>query len=225
MVDRDHAMAFRSRFDPRHLELDVEARRQIAHDHREVEVGGACATCSIDYPCLTLCYLAAIFADHPAYDPEWDGAEPEASDAWVLARERVDWIDEDRAIADYIRQELPDWEIAAQLGISLTRVRRTSADLSRLGGVVPENPEEIVARCVGDHGDRDAMLERLRTWPYTFATQAPRPAEGGTTGTWDDIEDALFNGWLMRVEFDVIRAAVAFPPTAGRAPAPTDRRG
>ncbi|GAA4363007.1 DUF6221 family protein [Nocardioides caricicola] len=213
VLDDEHSKAFRARFEPRRLELDIECRRRIAHEHHEVD-DGSCATCPVEYPCLTLRYLTVVYADHPAYDPEWHGADPEADDARATARERLDWIDEDRSIAELLGHDVPDDEIAAQLALSLTRVRRARADLYRLGGVVPETPEEVIARCIVECGDREAMIERLKTWPYTFGTQAPSVAEGGTTGSWDDVEDALFDGLLSRDEFDEIRAAVVFPPAA-----------
>lgn len=140
--------------------------------------------CNLPRP-VPLSYIAMPHLDlrsHPAYDPQWRDSNPEA-DAWAIARERLDWIDGARSVAELLRQEIPEDEIASRLGLNSSRVRRAGAYLQTLGGVVPESPEEIVARCVVTRGDREAMVERLKTWPYTFGSQAEPPFEGGTTGS------------------------------------------
>ncbi|WP_414813202.1 DUF6221 family protein [Nocardioides sp. Root1257] len=68
------------REDPRRLEHDLSARRQIAADHRATD-GGACAICvetlaerprPVTYPCPTLCRLTWRYADHPDYNDSWN---------------------------------------------------------------------------------------------------------------------------------------------------------
>ena len=64
-------------FDHRRLESECEAKRRIAALHSEAD--GRCETCyiyatgvsdNVDY-CPTIRALAAVYSDHPDYDPEW----------------------------------------------------------------------------------------------------------------------------------------------------------
>lgn len=70
-----------ARQDPARTLREVEAKRQLADLHHEVEdpqeMQDYCAECDLGrdrypyYPCTTLRLLAAVYADHPDYLPEW----------------------------------------------------------------------------------------------------------------------------------------------------------
>jgi Family of unknown function (DUF6221) len=75
-----------ARYDPARVLREVEAKRQILAEHeRRLTVPASCGRCfdaTIDdsksagtwmapYPCRTLRLLAAVYADHPDYDPAW----------------------------------------------------------------------------------------------------------------------------------------------------------
>jgi hypothetical protein len=71
--------------DPARVLREVEAKRRTLELHARAEanfgdgfVAECCKTCDLDdsdgYPCATLRVLAAVYADHPDYRPEWTPA-------------------------------------------------------------------------------------------------------------------------------------------------------
>lgn len=70
--------------DPAHVLRRVEADRVILNEHSPAWDDGAgvlyCPRCMTDlprpinFPCPTLCAIAAVYRDHPDYDPAWTGA-------------------------------------------------------------------------------------------------------------------------------------------------------
>jgi hypothetical protein len=65
-----------ARHDPARVLREVKAKRAILADHEPVRHEGRmmCATCLGGYtfwPCPTLLALAAVWRDHPDYDPAW----------------------------------------------------------------------------------------------------------------------------------------------------------
>ncbi|MCX4231970.1 DUF6221 family protein [Streptomyces ortus] len=78
--ERDHII----RHDPARVLREIEAKRQLIHEHADVN-DGSCGTC-VDgawgypthggsspqrYPCKTLRLLALPYADRPGYDESW----------------------------------------------------------------------------------------------------------------------------------------------------------
>lgn len=59
---------------------ECEAKLRIVEHHRSIG-GGVCNSCytngaqdewhAADWPCPTLCHLAAVYADHPDFREEW----------------------------------------------------------------------------------------------------------------------------------------------------------
>lgn len=76
-----------ARHDPARVLREVEAKRRIIDEHREIS--GECQTCAYfgddedsggnvfryrenaDYPCMTVQLLALPYADHPDYQADW----------------------------------------------------------------------------------------------------------------------------------------------------------
>jgi hypothetical protein len=62
-----------ARHDPARVLADVAAKRRIMLEHSPSSQG--ICECSAPWPCPTLRALAAVYADHPDYDPAWQPAE------------------------------------------------------------------------------------------------------------------------------------------------------
>lgn len=86
-VATEEAAAHIARHDPARVLREVEAKRAILAEHTpetpdygpfkgEPQCGSCGAVSSdayygIDWPCGTLRHLAAVYSDHPDYDPAW----------------------------------------------------------------------------------------------------------------------------------------------------------
>lgn len=127
------------------------------------------------------------------------------------ARARLNVIEEIRDVAALDAAGLPQRAIAAAIGTTQPRVGRILKNISIF---VPSveiaggTPAEIILRTIVQHGDRQQMMRLLVEYPYTFGEDAPYPAEGATSGTWDQVKDALFEGWITEDEFQEISAVV-----------------
>ncbi len=59
-------------------------------------------------------------------------------------------------------------------------------------------PQEVGWRCAVGEISREEMMEQLRSWPYTFAEHHEDVV---VRGTWDEVRDLEFDGFLTREEF------------------------
>jgi hypothetical protein len=124
------------------------------------------------------------------------------------ARDRLNRIEEIRDVALLAWRGLSQRAIAERLNTSQPRIGRIQKLLELRNGDVEETPEEIIVRATVEHTNRRALVETLKGLTYTFGEQAPYPMEGSTTGTWDDVVDAHFEGLLSDAEYEEVRAAV-----------------
>jgi hypothetical protein len=68
-----------ARHDPARVLAECAAKRAIVDTHYASEPSDygdftsppRCVLCGLKYPCWTLCSLAAVYADHPDFDPAW----------------------------------------------------------------------------------------------------------------------------------------------------------
>lgn len=65
------------RWHPARVLAECEAKRRIVAQHRPGKEGDTCEMCTSGgpdaqgWPCDTVRYLAAVYADHPDYDLDW----------------------------------------------------------------------------------------------------------------------------------------------------------
>jgi hypothetical protein len=75
------------RWEPARVLADCAAKRAILAEHEPYDtedggVGIVCSSCAggggfnTDWPCRTVLVVAAVYADHPDYQPEWKSALP-----------------------------------------------------------------------------------------------------------------------------------------------------
>lgn len=77
VTDYDADAKYIARQDPARTLREVEAKRRVLAAHRQ-SMPGWCVTCDVPgdhqgraHGCTTLRLLAAVYADHPDYFPEW----------------------------------------------------------------------------------------------------------------------------------------------------------
>lgn len=124
------------------------------------------------------------------------------------ARQRVDQIDELRAVKNAADRHMPQREIADLLLTSQAKVNRLLKALERRGDILVQDPEEIILRAFAYDTSREKLIETLAAFPYTFGEDAPYPHDGRIPGTWDQVVAAYAQGLLENDEFDTVRASV-----------------
>lgn len=118
-------------------------------------------------------------------------------------------IDDRRAAARLFAAGKPPREIAGILLVAQSVVDQLLRAAELLG--TDETPEEVIFRAAVDKTSRDALVEKLIGWNYTFAEYAPYPGDGRVLGTWDQVSFGYFYGMLSKGEYAQIRQSVRPP--------------
>ncbi|WP_144661402.1 hypothetical protein [Paenarthrobacter nicotinovorans] len=125
------------------------------------------------------------------------------------ARQRVDLLDELRAVHNASSRGMNQREIAEVLVTSQAKVHRMLKAIERRPDVLSAGaPEEIILRAFAYDTPRLELLERLKSLSYTDGEDAPYPHEGRIPGTWDQVVGAFAQDLLTEREFNEVRAAV-----------------
>ncbi|UXM92249.1 hypothetical protein [Paenarthrobacter sp. JL.01a] len=125
------------------------------------------------------------------------------------ARQRVDLLDELRAVHNASSRGMNQREIADVLVTSQAKVHRMLKAIERRPEVLSGGaPEEIILRAFAYDTPRPELLERLKSMSYTDGEDAPYPHEGRIPGTWDQVVGAFAQDLLTEREFNEVRAAV-----------------
>lgn len=124
------------------------------------------------------------------------------------ARQRVDRLDELRAVKNAADRDLTQRDIAELLATSQAKVHRLLKALERTGGDLSVDPEELILRAFVYDADRAKLVDDLKGFRFTFGEEAPFPHEGRLPGTWDQVVAAFAQGLLSEEEFDEVRLAV-----------------
>lgn len=124
------------------------------------------------------------------------------------ARRLVDDIDDLRSVQNATKRNLTQREIAELLETSQPKVHRLLKAIERKGGDLKKGPEEIALRAFAYDTDRSILVKELSELQYTFGEAAPYPHEGRTSGSWDQLLNALAKDLITKDEFEQIRAFV-----------------
>lgn len=95
-------------------------------------------------------------------------------------------------------QGLEAEEIAARINARVGWVKDELGDMAKDQHYLQPTPQEIGWRCAVGEISREEMMEQLRSWPYTFAEHHEDVV---VRGTWDEVRDLEFDGFLTREEF------------------------
>lgn len=111
-------------------------------------------------------------------------------------------IDADRKVLRLIEAGLGDEEIMAQAGVEHRNVVSIREDLERGEPIWPVTPFELgLRRFVGEISTEE-MMERLRSWPYTFGVVDYDFYEGRS---WDDVVRLVMLHLLSEEEYDELQ--------------------
>lgn len=124
------------------------------------------------------------------------------------ARQRVDLLDELRAVQNAANRNYSQREIADILATSQAKVHRMLKAIERRKGDLALDPEEVILRAFAYDTPRKKLVADLKAFSYTFGEEAPYPHEGRLSGTWDQVVAAVAQGLLSEAEFNEVRAAI-----------------
>ncbi|MCZ9884728.1 hypothetical protein [Arthrobacter sp. B2a2-09] len=125
------------------------------------------------------------------------------------ARQRVDLLDELRAVHNASSRGRNQRQIAEILVTSQAKVHRMLKAIERRPSVLAsQEPEEIILRAFAYDTSRPELLATLKSMTFTDGEDAPYPEEGRIPGTWDQVVSAFAQGLLDEAEFNEVRAAI-----------------
>lgn len=124
------------------------------------------------------------------------------------ARQRLDDIEDMRAVLQAKASGKTQREIAEVVVTSQPRVHRLLRAAEHREDINEKLPEEIILEAFVHETARDELLDTLKSFPYTFATDAPYPHEGRIPGTWDQVVSAYIQDLLTKDEFDEVSKAI-----------------
>lgn len=109
-----------------------------------------------------------------------------------------------RAIVDANEAGTPQTTIALNAGISQAEVSRTLRRIAAVPEMLSPSPREIVLQQVTGAINHAEMMEKLAKWNHSFARDAEpnNPLSVRTSGTWEQIEDALHMGLITDDDYD-----------------------
>lgn len=141
-----------------------------------------------------------------------DGKETAALHRGALqrhARQRVDLLDELRAVHNASSRGMNQRQIADILMTSQAKVHRMLKAIERRRSVLDvQEPEEIILRAFAYDTPRRELVDKLKAFTYTDGEDAPYPHEGRIPGTWDQVVSAFAQDLLEESEFTEVRLAV-----------------
>ena len=116
---------------------------------------------------------------------------------------RLAKIDQCRAIEALIRDGWDDERIAALQDVHVGNVKAVRERMKAEGTACPVTPKELGwRRAAGQISDQE-MMERLRSWPYTFSRLV---VDAIDYGDWDDVIWLRNNSYISREEFGELKS-------------------
>ncbi|SPT52840.1 Uncharacterised protein [Actinomyces bovis] len=137
------------------------------------------------------------------------GRDGEDLREWAI--ELLTPIDQDRLSRDLLEQGLPPQEVALRVGTELRFVLGVQQHLESGEEIRPVTAKELGWRRAAGQISTEEMMERLRSWPYTFGQV--RGYDGYESGSWDDIESLRFDRFISAEEYDELYEVAETLPT------------
>ncbi|NHA69973.1 helix-turn-helix domain-containing protein [Phycicoccus flavus] len=131
----------------------------------------------------------------------------------LAARRRLDTVDERRLIWQLHQDGESQQAIAAAAGVSQAHVSRTLALVRDHLELLEETPLELTRRAAVGQLPRKEMLQRLRSWHWTFGQTH---GDAWEPGSWDGMTQAVAEGTLTPDEYERVHAAAVRGRSAGR---------
>lgn len=129
--------------------------------------------------------------------------DPTSEELREEALARLAKIDQCRATEALIRDGWDDERIAAKQGIDVRRVQAIRKRMESDETSCPVTPKELGLRRAAGHMSDQDMMDRLRSWPYTFSRVV---FDAIDYGDWDDVVWLREKGYISRKEFSELKA-------------------
>ena len=129
--------------------------------------------------------------------------DPTSEELREKAFARLAKIDQCRAIEALIRDGWNDKRIAAYQGVDVSKVQVVRQRMESEETSCPVTPKELGWRRAAGHMSDQDMMDRLRSWPYTFSRLV---VDAIDYGDWDDVVWLREKGYISREEFGELKA-------------------
>lgn len=134
----------------------------------------------------------------------------------AYAREELARLNKLRAIyRAHVQEGKSQTAIAKDAGLSQAEVSRIVKRVGIAPHMLDVSPTEIVLQFVAGDIEHHDMMEKLTHWPYSFARDAEpeNPLTVRTSGSWDEVTDAMHRGLVDYDDYDYLLECVR-PPSA-----------
>ncbi|WP_024819028.1 hypothetical protein [Arthrobacter sp. 31Y] len=124
----------------------------------------------------------------------------------AYAQKELARLDHIRAVMSAHKDGASQTAIANDAGISQAEVSRILRRIEAVPGAVARSPREVILRHAAGQLDHTSMLTELVSWNYSFAQDAEpeNPLSVRTSGSWEQVTDALHRGLLSDDDFDYL---------------------
>ncbi|VEG28543.1 helix-turn-helix transcriptional regulator [Actinomyces howellii] len=152
----------------------------------------------------------------------WSRPRPTPEQLRADATEFLKLIDEDREIARLLGLGLSPEQAAERTGVEVRTARSIRQRLERGEEVRPVTPKELGWRRAVGQISTEEMMERLRTWPYTFGRI--RGYDFWERGSWDDVDSLHTWYFLSDEEYHELRVIADSMPHPPDDPMPWEKK-
>ncbi|VEG28508.1 hypothetical protein [Actinomyces howellii] len=152
----------------------------------------------------------------------WSRPRPTPEQLRADATEFLERIDRQREIVRLLGLGLSPEQAAERTGVELRVARGVRQWLERGDEVRPVTPEELGWRRAVGQISTEEMMERLRTWPYTFGRI--RGYDFWERGSWDDVDSLHTWYFLSDEEYHELRVIADSMPHPPDDPMPWDKK-
>ncbi|MCM0616737.1 hypothetical protein HAV21_05870 [Paenarthrobacter sp. MSM-2-10-13] len=124
----------------------------------------------------------------------------------AYAQKELARLDHIRAVMAAHKDGASQTAIANDAGISQAEVSRILRRVEAVPAAIARSPREVILRHAAGQLDHASMLTELVSWNYSFAqdAQPENPLSVRTSGSWEQVTDALHRGLLSDDDFDYL---------------------
>ena len=152
----------------------------------------------------------------------WSRPRPTPEQLRDKAARYLEVVDRQREIARLLGLGLSPEQAAERTGAELRVARGVRQWLERGEEVRPVTPEELGWRRAVGQISTEEMMERLRTWPYTFGRI--RGYDFWERGSWDDVDSLHTWYFLSDEEYHELRVIADSMPHPPDDPMPWEKK-
>lgn len=128
----------------------------------------------------------------------------------AYAKEELGRIEKLRQIDQAHKQGAKQGAIAQAVNLSQAEVSRILKRISVAPRMLDRSPREVILEWAAGELPHQAMLRELQSWHFSFARAAEpdNPLSVQTSGSWDQVTDAMRRGLIDYEDYDLLLDSV-----------------